>query len=150
MDMLETGFWTYFSYFCSQLFQNHILIEATRHTLTFLKALCMSGPEILKKMAYNTFFAVNVCLAILGLLGMFQSLYSVINFLLGLIKINPCLITSYETIKHLFLIFWVLLQQLICHLHPRTFLLIGEQMVDPASTYLRNVKNFLQNEVGRG
>ena len=34
--------------------------------------------------------------------GMFQSLYPVINSQLGLINMNPCLITSYETIKHIF------------------------------------------------
>ena len=47
------------------------------------------------------------------------------------------------------LIFWVLLQHLLCHLHPRTFQLIGEQVGDPASTYLRNLKIFYQNEVDR-
>ena len=46
-------------------------------------------------------------------------------------------------------IFWVLLQQLLCNLHPRMFLLIGEKIRNSASTYLRNLKNFLQNEVER-
>ena len=57
---------------------------------------------------------------------------------------DQCLITSYKTMKHRFLIFWVLLQQLLCHLHPRTFLLIGELMGDPASTYLLTLRIFFR------
>ena len=109
----------------------------------------MSGPEFLKKMAYNTSFAVSGRLAILGLFGIFQRPYPVINFLLGLMKIDSGVLTSYGTIKHFFLIFWVLLQQLLCSLHPYMFLLICEQIRDPASTYFRNLKDFLHNEVNR-
>ena len=72
MDMLETGFWTYLSHFCSQVFQNHILIEATRYTPLFGTAVCTSGSDFLKKMAYNTFFVVSVRLAILGLYACFR------------------------------------------------------------------------------
>ena len=88
-------------------------------------------------MAYNTFFIVSICLGILGFWNVLEPI-SCYQFSAGLIKMDPCLITSYETIKHRFLIFWVL-QQLFCHLHPRTFLLIGKQMGDPASTYLCNL-----------
>ena len=54
--MLQTGFWMPF---CLQIFQNHILIEATRYTLPFGAAIYMSGSEFLKKTAYNTLFAVK-------------------------------------------------------------------------------------------
>ena len=56
-------------------------------------------------------------------------------------------VRQYIALQHLFLIFGALQQQLLCHLHHRTFLLIGEHKGDPASTYLCNLRNFLQNEV---
>ena len=61
--------------------------------------------EFLEKMAYNNFFAVSVRLAILGILACFRAHILLSTFRFGLIKMDSCLITIYETIKHLFLIF---------------------------------------------
>ena len=98
--MLETGFWTYFSHFCSYFIQNHILIEVTRHIPTFWNSSLHGWlRNVLKKMAYNTFLAVSVRLVILRLLVCLRA-----YVLSMLIKIDPCLVTSYETIKTPF--FW--------------------------------------------
>ena len=78
---------------------------------------------------------------------MFQSPYPIINFPLGLIKIDACNITGYEPIKHITDIFGT--SSAVALSFAFTFLLIGEQMGDTASTYLRNLKIFLQNEMDR-
>ena len=44
-----------FLIFVCNFFRTTFLIEATRHTPIFGSAICMSGPEFLKKMVYNTF-----------------------------------------------------------------------------------------------
>ena len=66
MDMVETGFLTYFSHFdlVRTFFQNHILIDATRHT-PFRTAICIESLKIT---------VVNVRLAILGLFACFGAL----------------------------------------------------------------------------
>ena len=74
---------------------------------------------------------------------MFQSLYLVINFPLGLKKKNnPCLMKSCKAIKHLHSDSFGTSSAVL----PFTpsYVLIGEQMRDPASTYFVTSRIFLR------
>ena len=83
MDMLKTVFLTVFFFFffffflfyfifVRKFFRITVVYKFLYTLLRFGTAICMSGQEFLKKIAYNTFFAVNVRLAILGLLHVLE------------------------------------------------------------------------------
>ena len=106
MGMLETSLGLFFSFLFCNFFRTTFLLKAPDTLRPFGTAIYRIGPEFLKKIAYNTLLASSVHLAIRGLLGMFQSQYPVLNFPLGLLKIDLCLINGYKTIKHLFWYFF--------------------------------------------
>ena len=92
----------------------------------------MSGPEYLKKMAFNNFLFNNTWSFwhVLEAISCYQ-LSSWAHVSSPVMKI----------IKNFFSDILGTSSAAICHLHPHTFLLLGEQMGDPTSIYLRNLKN---------
>ena len=112
-------------------FQNHILIEATIHIPTFWKSNLHEWPRISEENGVLHLLCQQCSFGNTWPFGMFQSQYPVINFPLGLIEIDPCLITSYETIKYLLSDILGTSSGVVLSCSPSYLLAYREQMGDP-------------------